>query len=79
MSMKLAVVLIAAAIGLPDIAQAACSGREVTRTNPRTGITLTICLDGKYSTCIRDSMRFGNSADAAKAFCDGRKAAGAVK
>jgi uncharacterized protein (DUF2147 family) len=59
-------------------AQAACAGPTVTRTG-RNGKTLTLCLDGLYSTCLRDSQRLGNSYAAAKRFCDERKAAGAVK
>ncbi len=55
-----------------------CPGPTRTLTGAN-GVTKTICLDGKYSTCMRDSMAFGNSKARAKAYCDARKAAGAVK
>jgi hypothetical protein len=29
-------------------------------------------LDGKYSTCLRDSQRLGYSPDSAKRYCDAR-------
>lgn len=45
----------------------------------RSRTTLTLCLDGLYSSCLRDSQRLGNSYAAAKRYCDERKAAGAVK
>jgi hypothetical protein len=34
--------------------------------------TLTVCLDGKYSTCLRDAQRLGRRYQEAKAFCDTR-------
>jgi hypothetical protein len=55
-----------------------CKGPTKVATGPN-GKTLTMCLDGKYTTCLRDSQRLGHSRAAAKQFCDGRKAAGAVK
>ena len=59
-------------------ADAACKGRAVTKTGPN-GKTMQVCLDGKYSTCLRDSQRLGWSYRQAKSYCDGRKAAGAIK
>jgi uncharacterized protein (DUF2147 family) len=56
----------------------ACSGPTKIAKGP-SGKTLTLCLDGKYSTCLRDSQRLGNSYAAAKRYCDGRKAGGFVK
>ena len=43
----------------------------VTRTGPN-GKTLVLKLDGKYSTCIRDSQRLGYPADSAKRYCDAK-------
>lgn len=59
-------------------AQAACPGPTNTVTGPN-GKTLTVCLDGLYSTCLRDSQRLGNSFAAAKRYCDSRKAAGFLR
>jgi hypothetical protein len=74
------VALIAVLAALPSAAQAAaaCPGRVVTRTGP-TGITLQLCHDGKYTTCVRDSQRLGRSADAAKRYCDGKRDKGFIK
>lgn len=60
----------------PDVV--ACSGPTRIAKGP-TGKTLTLCLDGKYSTCLRDSQRLGNSYASAKRYCDSRKAAGFLK
>jgi hypothetical protein len=49
----------------------ACNGRMVSRTGPN-GKTLTLCLDGRYSTCLRDSQRLGYSYESAKRYCDSR-------
>ena len=57
---------------------ATCTGSTVTKTGPN-GKTLTLCMDGRYTTCLRDSQRLGHSHVEAKKFCDGRKAAGAVR
>jgi hypothetical protein len=53
-------------------------GRLATRTGP-TGITLQICLDGRYATCRRDGLRLGWPAEQAKSFCDRRLADGRLK
>ena len=52
-------------------AQGSCSGQTVTKTSPN-GKTLTLCLDGKHATCLRDSQRLGHSEKVAKRFCDGK-------
>lgn len=70
------VILIAALAYHSEAAIAACSGQEVTRTGP-TGITLRTCLDGKYTTCVRDGQRLGYRDP--KSFCDDLKAKGRVK
>jgi hypothetical protein len=77
MNWRMAVV-IAAFVGLPGVAGAACNGQVVTKTGP-TGVTLQLCMDGKHTTCLRDSERLGWSADSAKRFCDGRRAQGRIK
>jgi hypothetical protein len=56
----------------------ACTGQVVTKTGPN-GKTLSLCMDGKYSTCLRDAQRLGWPYAEAKKNCDRRKAAGAVK
>jgi hypothetical protein len=63
---------------LSDGASAACNGRTATRTGP-TGITLDVCLDGKYTTCVRDSQRLGWPMDSTLRFCDDKRAKGGVK
>jgi len=78
MRMTLGVALIAAAVGVPSVANAACNGQLATRTGP-TGITLEVCLDGKYATCLRDSQRLGWPAVSATRFCDDLRAKGRVK
>jgi hypothetical protein len=74
----MAAALIAAMVGFPGVAYAACKGQVATRTGP-TGITLQVCLDGRYTTCLRDSQRLGWLADSAKRFCDDKRAKGLVK
>jgi hypothetical protein len=56
----------------------ACNGQMVTRTGPG-GKVLSLCNDGKYSSCVRDGQKLGYSYASAKRYCDGRKAAGFVK
>jgi len=55
-----------------------CNGRVVTRTGP-SGVPLKLCLDGKYSTCLRDSQRLGWSPQSSKRYCDEKKARGQVR
>ena len=57
---------------------ASCSGPTRTSTGP-SGKALTLCLDGKYSTCVGDAIRLGYSSERATTYCNGRKAAGAVR
>ena len=71
-------VVIAIFIGVSGAANAACNGTLATKTGP-TGITLQICLDGKYSTCLRDSRRLGWDPVSVQRHCDGLKAQGRVK
>ena len=61
-------------IGGNDAAYIACitaSGQTKTTTDAQ-GRTVTFKLTGRYSDCIRDSKKLGNSADAAKQYCDSR-------
>lgn len=64
--------------GVPGAASAACNGTLATKTGP-SGTTLQVCLDGKYSTCLRDSQRLGWETVSAKRHCDNLKAQGRVK
>jgi hypothetical protein len=77
-SVAQAVVMAILVAGIPGVANAACNGTLATKTGP-TGITLQICLDGKYATCLRDSQRLGWSAVSAQRHCDNLKAQGRVK
>jgi hypothetical protein len=63
---------------LPTAATAACKGPTKVATGP-TGITLTVCLDGKYSTCVRDSRRLGWHEDRLLADCGRKREQGFVK
>jgi hypothetical protein len=78
--MRIAVCAVAIAVlGILSInaSAAECTKRTKLTTGP-TGIQKVVCLDGKYSTCIRDSIAVGWSADQAKSFCDGRKRLGKI-
>jgi hypothetical protein len=55
-----------------------CNHPTRTFTGPN-GKTLTLCLDGKYTTCMRDNVRLGFSRATAKRDCDDKKAKGRVK
>jgi hypothetical protein len=69
----------ALAMAAVTTASAACPpNRIAVRTGPN-GKTLTLCLDGKYSTCIRDNHRLGLSDQDAKRFCDRRRNEGRIK
>jgi len=68
--MKLNIAIMFAAI-LLMVGAAEAQIRTVTRTGPN-GKTLVLKLDGKYSTCFRDSQRLGYSADSAKRYCDAK-------
>jgi hypothetical protein len=69
--MKTAAIALLVISTLTGIAQAACNGQVVTRKGPN-GKTLTLCLDGKYSTCVRDGQRLGYSYESAKRYCDAK-------
>ncbi len=64
-------IVFALTVATTGIAQAACNGPLVSRTGPN-GKTLTLCLDGRYSTCLRDSQRLGYSYESAKRYCDAK-------
>jgi len=66
---KLAVGIIVAALSSGLALAASCPGKLKKRTGPN-GKTLTLCFDGKYSTCLRDARRLGWSYDQSKRFCD---------
>ncbi|MGE3063988.1 MAG: hypothetical protein AB7K67_00215 [Hyphomicrobiaceae bacterium] len=65
-------------MGSVTFAEAACKGQTVMRPT-KNGAMREVCLDGKYTTCIRDSRTGGWTQAEAKAFCDKRRAAGAIK
>ncbi len=65
-------------LSISGTALAECKGQLVARPN-KAGVMRQVCLDGKYSTCIKDSRAGGWTAKEAKAFCDRRKAADAIK
>jgi hypothetical protein len=65
-------------LGSASVARAECKGQVAVRPNKH-GVMREVCLDGKYSTCIRDSRSGGWTEAEARAFCNKRKAAGAVK
>lgn len=67
-------------LSAPSLAQTlpGCKSPTKTATGP-TGKTLVVCLDGKYTTCVRDMVRLGHTRAAAKRNCDERKARGGVK
>ena len=64
-----AIALTVAAL-MAGIVQAAAV-KEVNRTGPN-GKPLVLKLDGKYSTCLRDSQRLDYSQDSAKRYCDAK-------
>lgn len=55
-----------------------CNGRIVIRTGP-SGVPLKLCLDGKYSTCMRDGQRLGWSLQSTQRTCDRKRAQGYVR
>jgi hypothetical protein len=63
--------------GLLDVADAqslpnTCPPRPTKVVTGPNGKTLTVCLDGKYSTCLRDAQRLGWASGEAKKYCDSR-------
>jgi hypothetical protein len=80
-AMKVLVLTAGALLPLTAVALAqskVCDGQVVTRTGPN-GKVLTLCNDGKYSSCVRDGQKLGYSYASAKRYCDWRKAAGFVR
>jgi hypothetical protein len=59
-------------------ANAECSGQVVQRPNKQ-GVVRDVCLDGKYATCIKDSLQGGWTQAEAKRFCGRIKAEGKIK
>lgn len=73
------VIFLAVSVAIPALAQAGqCSGRVVTRTGP-TGVTLQLCLDGRYSTCMRDRQRMGYSKNEALDNCNEKRTRGVLR
>jgi hypothetical protein len=72
-----AVILFYATVQLPQANAEACP-RWRTITGP-TGITLTLCMDGKYSTCVRDSRRLGWHESHVQSYCGKLRDEGKVK
>jgi hypothetical protein len=72
-----AIVLLTAAFGE---ASAKCAPGVPSKiaTGP-TGITLEVCLDGKYDTCVRDSRRLGWHEQRLLADCGRKRDEGKVK
>jgi hypothetical protein len=62
----------------PPQANAEACPRWRTVTGP-TGNTLTLCMDGKYSTCVRDSRRLGWHEAHAQSYCGELRDEGKVK
>ena len=59
-------------------AHAQCTGRMATRPT-KSGGTMQVCLDDKYSTCMQNNLKGGWTQQEAKARCDRLKAEGKVK
>jgi hypothetical protein len=64
-------------VGLVSDALAACNGREVTKVG-RNG-TIKVCLDGKYSTCVRDARDRLGWGEAGVRRCNGLRSAGRIR
>jgi hypothetical protein len=73
-----AVAFIIALAGATEASAACPPNRTIVRTGPN-GKTLTLCRDGKYSTCIRDMHRLGWSDQETKRACDRRRDLGRIK
>jgi hypothetical protein len=73
--MKIILVALLGTLALPGDAQAlkGCAPGTPTKiaTGPN-GRPLEVCLDGMWKTCYRDSQRIGNTAEAAKRYCDSK-------
>ena len=78
--MKIAPILVTVTVFVGSTTFASAAECKVTKVaKGPTGITKTVCLDGKYTTCMRDSQSVGWSPAQAKAFCDERKQQGRIK
>jgi hypothetical protein len=66
-----ALVALLATASLSTNAFAACNSPTKVAKGPD-GKTKVVCLDGKYSTCMRDSQSLGWSFVQAKRYCDSR-------
>jgi hypothetical protein len=73
----IAVILLCVTAWPPQANAEACP-RWRTITGP-TGITLTLCMDGKYSTCVRDSRRLGWHETHVQSYCGKLRDEGRVK
>jgi len=67
-----------ALLGAAEASAACPPKRTIVRTGPN-GKTLTLCLDGKYSTCVRDMHRMGWSDQETNRFCDRKRDQGRIK
>jgi hypothetical protein len=61
-----------------SISQAACDGPMGTRPT-KSGGTMTVCLEPKYSTCIANNRSGGWTAQEARVRCDSLRAQGKVQ
>jgi len=59
-------------------AHAQCNGRMGTRPT-KSGGTMQVCLDDKYSTCLQNNLKGGWTRQEAKARCDRLKAQGKIR
>jgi hypothetical protein len=75
--LTVALLLLAATAHPPQAGAEECP-RWRTITGP-TGITLTLCMDGKYATCVRDSRRLGWHETHVQSYCGKLLAEGRVK
>ena len=71
-------IVLLSATAQPRQANAEACPRWETITGP-TGITLKLCMDGKYATCVRDSRRLGWHEAHLLSKCDRLRAEGKVK
>jgi hypothetical protein len=60
-------------------ASAACPPNRVKVSTGPNGKTLTLCRDGKYSTCVRDMRRLDWSDREIYRTCDGKREQGRIK
>jgi hypothetical protein len=72
-------ILFAATIAVCTEASAACPPNRVKVSTGPNGKTLTVCLDGKYSTCVRDMRRLGWSDQEIYRSCNRKREQGRIK